>query len=82
MANVTATQLLAAVNEAILNLVTAKATFVSVDGRQYTTHDLEKLRKMRAELKKEAAEEAAASGSIGAGGRPLASGFSVNPADF
>ena len=82
MADVTASQMLTAVNAAILKLLQNPASFVSLDGRQFSYQDLDKLRKLRTELRQEVQDTGGSSEGGTAPARPFASGFSVNPIDF
>jgi len=50
----TVAELLIAVNAAIYALVTGKAKVITINGRTYQYNNLDELRAMRAELKKEA----------------------------
>jgi hypothetical protein len=69
----TASELLAAVNVAILQLLQDNAMEVEVNGQRYRSQDLDKLRLLRKELKFEAIEEA----TTPVGGRrgPIIQGF-------
>ena len=49
----TASELLDAVNTAILDLITGSSVTITFEGRTYQKHDLDKLRLMRTELRKE-----------------------------
>ena len=51
----TLAELLTAVNAAIYNLLTNKISSYDLNGISYTYHNLDDLKKLRAELKKEAA---------------------------
>jgi len=54
MADVTAAELLTAVNTAILELIQGKTKAITAhDGRSFTFNDLPELRTMRTELQKE-----------------------------
>jgi hypothetical protein len=54
MADVTAAEMLTAVNTAILELIQGKAKAITAhDGRSFTYNDLTELRAMRTELQKE-----------------------------
>ena len=49
----TAAEILTAVNDAILALIQDKVSSISFNGRTYVYQDLDKLRAMRKELRKE-----------------------------
>lgn len=82
----TLTELYNAAKTQMLALITRSATFVSFDGRQYNYHDLDKLRKLMADLRTqiismglpdpEAPEPEDVDESVPK--RPFCSGFSVN----